>query len=118
MKIFGLVKLNNSVGDYLVVANSYENPVDYFKEYGVNFLESGILELDLSLMRGMQSDHYAIVKVENHRILPETYFRVERLDRSALAAAHKYFVENTDIVNMAAIPSTIKTRLLEGYYVV
>ena len=34
MKIIGVVKLNNALADYLVVANSYEDPFAYLREEG------------------------------------------------------------------------------------
>ena len=47
MKIIGVVKLNNALADYLVVANSYEDPFAYLREEGVDFLENGMLAFDL-----------------------------------------------------------------------
>ena len=48
MKIIGVVKLNNALADYLVVANSYEDPFAYLREEGVDFLENGMLAFDLT----------------------------------------------------------------------
>lgn len=117
MNIFGTVKLTESLADCLVVANAYEDPMNYLKEYGVDFLDRGILAFDLSLMCGMLPDHYAYVRVEDHRVIPKTYVRVNDLDKSALTAACDYFNSHKDIVDEACIPSSIKAKLLSGWYI-
>ena len=91
MKIIGVVKLNNALADYLVVANSYEDPFAYLREEGVDFLENGMLAFDLTLFRGYMPRHYALVRVEDHKLLSNTRMICDTLDKATLYAAHDYF---------------------------
>ena len=114
MKIIGVVKLNNALAVYLVVANSYEDPFAYLREEGADFLENGMLAFDLTLFRGYMPRHYALVRVEDHKLLSNTRMICDTLDKATLYAAHDYFNEHQDIVKRSVIPESIKRAVLNG----
>ena len=110
MKIIGVVKLNNALADYLVVANSYEDQFAYLREEGVDFLENGML----ALFRGYMPRHYALARVEDHKLLSNTRMICDTLDKATLYAAHDYFNKHQDIVKRSVIPESIKRAVLNG----
>ena len=105
MKNYVSIKLENSCYDYLLIAITFENPVNQFLfDDSVHFLENGKIVFDLTIINGKKFNRYAFANVENHKIAPQSITVSESTDNIIANTSKKFFANNLDIIKKSVLP--------------
>ncbi|HEZ7989108.1 MAG TPA: type II toxin-antitoxin system RnlB family antitoxin [Ruminococcus sp.] len=114
MNNYHKIKLNNCKYDFLVIAISYENPINYFicNDF-VPFLSKGNIVFDLTLINGKGYNQYAFADVENHKIIPQSLTVSSKVDKKILDISKKFLALNPDIIEKSILPKALKFVLLK-----
>lgn len=113
MDKYKVVKLEKQLFDYLVIANTYENPInDLIFNLYVPFIENGNIIFDLTMVNGISSNRYASVEVKNNKILTKSIKTYSSIDNDIFNISRKYFMINPHIVTNSPLPSTEKYKIL------
>lgn len=108
------IKLNDCQYDFLVIATSYENPINHFIcNDSVPFLCRGKIAFDLTLINGKSYNQYAFVDVENHKIILQSLTISSKVDDNILNISKKFLSLNPDIIEKSILPKALKFTLLE-----
>ncbi|MCH5209803.1 MAG: type II toxin-antitoxin system RnlB family antitoxin [Oscillospiraceae bacterium] len=106
-------KLDNLRYDYIVIANNYENPVNYLMYKGdVPFIHDGVVLFDLTLVNGISSNRYATATVVNHKIIPRSISVCSHIEDEIENIAYRYFSDNLHIVENSSLPSAMNYLIL------
>lgn len=114
MNNYHKIKLNDCQYDFLVIATSYENPINHFIcNESVPFLFRGKIVFDLTLINGKGHNQYAFADVENHKIILQSLTVSSKVDDNILDISKEFLSLNPDIVERSILPKALKFVLLE-----
>ena len=113
MKNYTMIKLKNESYDYLVIANSYENPVnDFLVKRKVPKVVCGSILFNLTLINGVDPNRYATARVENSEINLSSLKLVDTIEKSIENISKQYFIQNAFLVQNSVLPSALKYAIL------
>ena len=115
---YNIIKLKQSEYDFLIIANSYENPVnDLIYQNNVPFIENGFILFDLTVVNGLSNNRYAYAQVNNHKIIVSSIGVMSNVDDAEiLKITSEYFLHNSNIIKQSHLPSTAKYIILNKQY--
>lgn len=114
MKNYHDIKLENCVFNILVIATSYENPINtLLSDNHVPFISNGKIVFDLTLINGKGNNRYAFADVENHKIIIPSIKVAADVDVLISNQANKFFYNNQDIIEKSILPKALKFLLLD-----
>lgn len=115
MREYNVIELKHSQYDYLVIANTYENPINDLLYKGfVPFIENGHIIFDLTVINGISNNRYAFAKVENHKIITNTINVSSKIDDNISNIIFNYFLDNSYIIKNSSLPSAMKYTILHS----
>ena len=112
---YEIIKLNNEPYDFLVIAKTYENPLNYIQDIGKELhINKTKLLFDLTLINGIGKNRYIRCEYEaDNRQLPACYV-VDDIDESIKKISQSYFAANDTVVKESVIPNSLKFLLKSG----
>ena len=112
MENYRLIKLHNEPYDFLVIATSYENPLDLIGEIekAIAVNRAKIL-FDLTLINGIKSNRYIKCDFEAGKNLNSSFGLVNAVDNNIRNISYNFFAENNDIVEKSVISNALKALL-------
>lgn len=112
---FEIKKLNNEPYDFLIIATSYENPLNSIKEIGEEIqVQKANLLFDLTLINGTNKNRYIKCEyVADRNQLPSCSI-VESVDDEIKKVSQSYFAENEEVVRKSVISNSLKFLLKSG----
>lgn len=106
------IKLYDCQYDFLVIATSYENPINHFICSGfVPFLRKGKIVFDLTLINGKSYNQYAFVDVDNHKIILQSLTASSKVDDNIFNVSKKFLALNPDVIEKSVLPKALKFSL-------
>lgn len=112
---FEILKLNNEPYDFLIIATSYENPLNSFEEIGNEIqVQKANLLFDLTLINGVDRNRYIECEYEAGKSQLQSCAIVECIDDVIKKVSSQFFSDNEDIVRKSVIPSSLKYLLKSG----
>ena len=73
MEKYNVLKVDSLQDCFLVIANTYENPInDLLCDGDVSFIENGNVIFDLAVINGINFNRFIQVTVEGHRLQAKT----------------------------------------------
>lgn len=113
MKKYEIVKLDNELFDYLIIANMYENQInDLIFNCNVPFLENGNIIFDLTIINGLSGNRYVSAQVKDSKILINSLKTYSKIDNIIFNITKKYFIDNSNIVMNSYLPNAVKYKIL------
>lgn len=113
MEKYKIFKLNNIDYNYLIIANTYENPINDFLAKGrVPKIEHGKVLFDLTLINGMKSNRFAVANVNDSKMEFSSIKPVSITNESVLKISERYFLENSKLVINSILPNSLKYAIL------
>ena len=74
MEKYNVLKVDSLQDCFLVIANTYENPInDLLCDGDVSFIENGDVIFDLAVINGINFNRFIQVTVESHRLQAKTH---------------------------------------------
>lgn len=112
MKRYSVFELNDSKYNILVIANTYENPVnELLYEGNVSFIEDGDIIFDLAIINGLKANRFVKAEVKSHQIIPDTIKVVSDVCSKVKEISKNYFENNNEIVRRSVLPKATKYLL-------
>lgn len=112
MKKYNVIALSNQESKFLIIANTYENPInDFISERYIPFLSDGDVIFDLAIINGINVNRFVGATINQHRLLPETIHIIRDVTPEIFRISKDYFTSNIDIVVRSALPSATKYLL-------
>lgn len=111
---FEILKLNNEPYDFLIIATSYENPLNSFEEIGRNTSAESQFTFCLTLINGVNRNRYIKCEYEAGKSQLHSCAIVECIDDVIKKVSSQFFSDNEDIVRKSVIPSSLKYLLKSG----
>ncbi len=112
---FEIKKLDNEPYDFLVIATSYENPLDSMKEIGEEIqVSKAKLLFDLTLINGTDRNRYIKCEYEAKRVGLQVCSVVEAVDAAIKKISQRYFAENEELVSKSVLPNALKYLVKSG----
>lgn len=112
MKKYNVFKVDSLRNCFLVIANTYENPInDLICEGDVSFVENGNVIFDLAVINGINFNRFIQATVENHRLQANTIKIISDIPTSILEISQNYFKMNKEVIQQSALPSVTKYLL-------
>lgn len=109
MKGYSIFELKDSEYNFLIIANTHENPVNALLcEEKIAFIENGDIIFDLALINGLKKNRFVKVTVQSHKMLPNTIEVVTEVCPKAKEISKNYFNKNADIVRQSILPKATK----------
>ncbi|WP_196602094.1 type II toxin-antitoxin system RnlB family antitoxin [Pectinatus frisingensis] len=109
---YSIIALSNQKNKFLVIANTYENPInDLISDDYVPFLVDGDVIFDLVIINGMNLNRFVGATIEQHRLLPETIRIIKNVPPEILKISKDFFMSNIHIVGGSSLPSATKYLL-------
>lgn len=112
---YKILKLNNETFDFLIIATSCHNPLNYITEI-TNELskEQSKLLFDLTLINGTNSNRYISCDFYKNKNYWQSCYLVNDINEHIKNLSRDYFMKNNDIVEKGTIPNSLKFLLKSG----
>ena len=115
MEKYSILKIENMTNCFLVIANTYENPLnDLLCDKFVPFVEKGDVIFDLAIINGINYNRFIQATVENHRLQEQNIKIISDVPKDILELSKKYFEENKEIIQRSTLPSATKYLLVNA----
>lgn len=112
---FEILKLNNEPYDFLIIATSYEDPLNSFEEIGNEIqMQKANLLFDLTLINGVSRNRYIKCEYEAGKSQLQSCAIVECIDDAIKKLSGQFFMDNEDVVKKSVIPNSLKYLLKSG----
>ena len=111
MEKYNVLKVDSLQDCFLVIVNTYENPInDLLCDGEVSFIENGIIIFDLAVINGINFNRFIQVTVENHRLQAKTIkvISISDVPTSILEISKKYFKTHKEVIQQSTLPSETK----------
>ncbi len=111
--VFEILKLDNKIYDFIIIATSYENPLNYIKEIGKEIqVQKANLLFDLTLINGINKNRYikCAYDVDTNQ-LPLCSI-VECVDDDIKKVIKSYFYKNEEVIKRSIISTPLKYLLI------
>lgn len=117
MEKYNVFKLNDSAYNYLIVANTYENPINMFlsEEEKLKF-QYGKVVFDLTLIYGYKSNRYVVADVDNYKLDMSSINPIADLEESIKKISHEHFLSHTNLVENSILANATKYHILHSVY--
>lgn len=116
MEKYTVIKLNNSQYEYLIIANSYENPINDFLANGkVPDIINGNAVFDLALINGVEPNRYIFAQINDNKINTSSIKIISDIDAEIQRESKAYFNSNKILIKNSALPSALKYWFLNSY---
>jgi len=112
---YEILKLNTEPYDFLIIATSYENPLNSIKEIGKEIqVRKANLLFDLTLINGINKNRY--IKCEYNADVNQLPLCsiVEDVDDDIKKVSQSYFSKNEEVVKKSVISNALKYLLKSG----
>lgn len=115
MKDFVVKKVNKTDYDYLIIATSYESPIDDLGEVENEIKGyTGKIVFDLTLINGMNSNRYLEAEVVSGIIDRKSFKIKKNFDKQIGRISREFFRDNVEIVDHSTITNALKFLLKKG----
>ncbi len=112
MEKYSVLKVDSLQNYFLVIANTYENPINDFLYDGyIPFLENGNVIFDLVVINGINFNRFIQVTIENHKLQVNTIKVISDVPTSILDMSAKYFKNHKEVIQQSILPSASKYLL-------
>jgi hypothetical protein len=109
---FQTVKLNNEPYDFLIIAASYENPLDLDDEVDQAIkVEKAKLLFDLTLLNGFHDNRYIACDYERGNFASTSYTITFDVSERIKTISNNFFKQHVDVVQDSVIPDALKFLL-------
>ncbi|WP_448861295.1 type II toxin-antitoxin system RnlB family antitoxin [Clostridium sp.] len=115
MEKYSIMSISDEKKEYLIIANTYENPInDFLADDCVPMIDNGDVIFDLAIINGLNFNRFVYATVKNHKLLYETIRPVTLSATEVLQKSEAYFKKNAEIVERSILPSVVKYMLLHS----
>lgn len=115
MEKYKIIKLDNNEYDYLVIATSYENPLDYMDEIEETINQDKVkIIFDYTLINGLSSNRYIEFDNNQDKSYYDSFTVVKEVNSEISNTSNNFFTENDDIVQASVIPRALKFLIKSG----
>ncbi len=113
MDKYSVFPLNGLPYDYLIISNTYENPINFFLSQAdaVGSLSGKVL-FDLTLIYGFKHNRYVGAEIKNNKLDIASIKPVDTLDSKIKAISQKHFANNSFLVENSILPNALKYHIL------
>lgn len=112
MEKYNVFKIGDLCNSFLVIANTYENPInDFLCEGYVPFVENGNVVFDLAVINGMNFNRFIQATVQCHRLQKETIKAISEVSPSILETSKNYFETHSEVIQQSTLPTATKYLL-------
>ncbi|WMC91305.1 type II toxin-antitoxin system RnlB family antitoxin [Kineothrix sp. MB12-C1] len=112
---FKILKLNNEPYDFLIIATSYENPLDSIEEIEEEIhVKKANLLFDLTLINGVKKNRYIKCEYKAGINKLQSCSLVDSIDETIKALSYNFFKQNEEVVRKSIIPNTLKHLIKSG----
>lgn len=112
MKKYSVLKIESTSNYFLVIANTYENPINNFLcDRYVPFIENGDVIFDLTIINGINFNRFIQATVENHQLQEQNIKVISEVPQDILEISKKYFETHKELVQRSTLPSATKYLL-------
>ena len=113
MEKYSVMSISDEKNEYLIIANTYENPInDFLADNCIPMIENGNVIFDLAVINGLNFNRFISATVKKHKILLETIKPVALNNATVLQKSGAYFQKNKEVVEKSVLPSAAKYMLL------
>jgi len=115
MKNFVIKKVNKVDYDYLIIATSYDSPINDLEKVETEIKGyTGKVVFDLTLINGMNSNRYLEAKVVSG-VIDRKSFKIKKVfDEQMNEISREFFRDNVEFVESSTITSALKFWLKKG----
>lgn len=115
MGSYELIKLHNEPYDFLVIATSYENPINSIDEIEKEIINRYASVLfDLTLINGVKFNRFIQRKHHDQGDIPSMYSLASEIPESIKRLSSEFFKTNRAIVDQSVLPSSLKFLIKEN----
>ena len=114
MKKYETFNLNNSVYDFLVIAKTYENPINLLLSTETIKFCHGTIIFDLTLIYGFKSNRYVAAQVSSGKLEISSIKPIDSIEESIKKISQKYFLTHLNLVENSILPKTTKYCILHS----
>ena len=112
---YKILKLNNESFDFLIIATSCNNPLNYIPEITNEIAkEQSKLLFDLTLINGTNSNRYISCDFNQNKNYWQSCYSVNDINEHIKKLSRDYFMKNNNIVEKGTIPKSLKFLLKLG----
>lgn len=112
---FKIIELSNEPYDFLIIATSYDNPLNSIREIGEEIkVQKANLLFDLTLINGISKNRYIKCEYDADSERLPTCSILESIDNDIKAISRDYFTKNEDVVKKSVISNSLKFLLKSG----
>ena len=112
MEKYKIIQLNNEPFDFLIIANSFENPLSYMEDIIKRIrVDYAKILFDLTLINGTSKNRYILCDYSRTRSYLRSCKIVDSIDISISEITSNYFRENPSIVYNSPISNALKFLL-------
>lgn len=117
MKKYTTIQLSdvcNKEFDYLIIANTYKNPINQFiNDRYIQSIKHAKVIFDLAIVNGASHNRFVSAEIKNHKLMPESIKVVNGIDESFLHITKQHFLKNKKIIDNSVIPGADKFKIME-----
>lgn len=114
MKNYEIKKLNSQKYSYLIIANSYYNPIfEIIENNNLLLLENGKIIFDLVLMTSLNDNRFIEIEVKNNKLLLESAKKIIHIDNEILELSKNYFKNNYKLIENSILSKNYQKKLLQ-----
>lgn len=111
---YEIIKLDNEVYDFLIIATSNYNPIENIDKIKKDLsLTNNSLIFDLAFINGVSSNRYIKCDIKENMILPVCSVEKDVGERIK-SICRKFYSMNDDIIKKSIIPNPLKFLLKSG----
>ena len=113
MEKYNVIEISKDKIKFLIIANTYENPInDFISEGHVPFIENGDVIFDLAIINGINFNRFIRATIRQHRLITQTIQAVSNVAPEILNISKEYFKSNKGIVKRSTLPLATKFLLI------
>jgi hypothetical protein len=115
MEKYNIIKLENLKYDYLIIANTCENPVNIFLADDVTIdIVGGNIVFDLTLINGIKPNRYVGAFMKDSKIDILSIKPLVDVDAEIKKLSREYFIKNDFLIRNSVLPSGLKYVILNS----
>lgn len=112
MEKYSVLKIEHMSNYFLVIANTYENPInDLLCARYVPFVENGDIIFDLAIINGVNFNRFIQATVENHQLQEQSITVISEAPQNIIEISKKYFETHKGVIQQSTLPSATKYLL-------
>lgn len=116
LRKYNIFELNNLDYDLLVIANTYENPINIFLSNKEELpIKDGKIVFDLTLIYGCKTNRYVVAEIIDGALDIRSVRVITSLDGSIKKISQEYFLNNHYLVQNSHLTNSDKYYILQKY---